>query len=157
MNNNALAPDPSEPTGNYDYSITVVGDPKWTDYAVDVDVSHKRIDSRFVRVLARAQNWGNYMAMEVGCCGTHLILVVNGNDQKIASSETRGIDWSDIDNWKTDHLRVEVRGSTYTLISNGMTLVTTQDSTFSSGKAGLAAWWRPDNDVRFDNFRVSPL
>lgn len=150
----------ADETGEHWFAVNLVGDPNWSDYAVDVDLTHRCIAGYRVRVIVRAQNVGSYVAFDVDCCDTLMVLLVNGTEKIIASSETRAVEWYDCpgEEWPTDHLRLEVRGNTYTAYSNGMSLITVQDNTFSHGRAGLANnRWLLNSPTRFDNFRITAL
>jgi DNA-binding CsgD family transcriptional regulator len=136
-------------------SLTLAGDEAWTDYAVDVDVYENGLTGFPVRVIVRASE-GRYIAFETHCCLADLILVGLGADRMIAHSDQAGI-ISHIDQWNTNHLRVEVRGDIYAAYANGKLMLRAQDSTLSQGRVGLGAKTMFNDKPLFDNFKVTPL
>ena len=139
-------------TGSDDeFSLAVIGDESWRDYAVDVDVSHQNWGCD-VCLVVRARG-STFMKFGTDCCKSRLVLVVEGNEQELVEVDEGGLH----DLRGRSHLRLEVRGSIYAAYSNGKQILRVQDTTLESGMAGLCSEGCYPNGHSFDNFRVTEL
>jgi hypothetical protein len=141
----------ADPSGSW--SIALVGDDNWKDYAVDVDVIYNDWNTPDVRIIVRAVG-NSYMAFQTHCCDSIWLLVSDGQAREIATSNNGGLRGGLSG---SSHLRVEAKGNLYTAYSEGNRLLMVQDDTLSAGRAGLSVVndsyrWR-----RFDNFKVTAL
>lgn len=135
----------------FKWAHSLVGDPTWGDYVIDVDYSTP--DSyAIVAVLVRA---GGPNGLGLACL------------TRPGSSTVAWKIWQDGD-WETlatkegganeGHIRVEVRGSTFTCDFNGLTRLTITDDSTSAGRVGVGIWCRSNaNCPVFDNFVVNQL
>ena len=128
------------------WNMTFVGDERWKDYTVNVDVLPYNWNWP-IRILVRSQG-SSYMALETNCCNTYWILVTEGKEHVIAESEDGGL-FSQYP-WRTNHFKIEVEDNIYTAYSNNVLLLRVQDHTLSNGRVGLAM----NHSTRFDNFSV---
>ncbi len=85
------------------------------------------------------------------------IVLVNGGDQKMISSEKLQPSDSVKQGDATNHMRADCIGDTLTLYINGTKVASATDSTLKSGDVGLIAgtYSTPGTDILFDNFVVS--
>jgi hypothetical protein len=88
------------------------------------------------------------------------ITLVNGDDQKIISSEDEKLQPSDLvkQGEASNHIRADCVGSTLTLYVNGTKAASATDTTLSkAGDVGVIAgtYSSPGTDIFFDNFIVS--
>jgi len=86
------------------WNMTFVGDERWKDYTVNVDVLPYNWNWP-IRILVRSQG-SSYMALETNCCTTNWILVTEGKEHVIAESEDGGL-FSQYP-WRTNHFKIEV-------------------------------------------------
>ena len=128
------------------WNITLVGDERWTEYTLEVDVLTDNWNYP-VRIIVRSQG-SSYMVLETNCCNTYWILVTEGKEHVIAESEDGGLTGSIF--WNTNHFRIEVNDNIYTAYSDNVLLLRVQDSTLSNGKVGISL----NYPARFDNFSV---
>ena len=138
--------------GNAEWIMTLVGDERWTDYALDVDV--RFLWTSPIRLIVRASRSG-YVAIEVDCCDINLLLVANGESGTFAHSDESGLRGGA--GWDENHFRVEVRDDIFTVYRDGTRLIQAQDPTLRSGRVGVA-FLNPNTYMpRFDNVHVSRL
>lgn len=148
MVNGAYAADPSDT-----WSLTLVGDTGWIDYAVDVDVIYY-FSFRPLRIVVRAQD-ASYMALETDDGDTDWITVSDGTSRVIAHSGEGALIHGG--GWNQTHLRIEVQGSIYTAYADGVMLLRVQDGTLAGGRVGLGIRNDSENTPRFEDFRVTAL
>ena len=137
-----------------DWRRTMVGDERWVDYVLDVDVW---ADDWFypVRIIVRAGEVG-HMAVETNIHGTDWILLSDGDEHVIAHGG-EGID-SYGRYEEAYHFTIEVQGDIYTAYLDGTRLLQVQDGTFVAGKVGLAfRTFLHQDPTWFDNFTVAEL
>lgn len=138
-----------QPDDSNTWSVALVGDEKWSDYAIDVDLITVN-DSYPFRIIARASKTG-FMALEASE-DSRITLYQDGEEKSVAFSYSESSLYR-----KRFTLRFEVKGSFYTAYLNGNQILRVQDTTLTSGRAGLAAktvgaTWR-----LFDSFKVTSL
>lgn len=141
------------PTDGSDQRI-LVGDIKWKDYAIEVDVIPVINRSDF-SVIFRALNNRNFYLAHFDMRGVSpaqfnwYILRDGKFSDKIAQIEcTFALD-------QANRIRVEVRSDFFVVFLNGKEISTFQDASNSSGRVGLRLLGK--EQVRFDNFKVVPL
>ena len=142
--------DPSD-----EWSLTLVGDVGWTDYRIDVDVEYFK-DYEPMGIVVRAQN-GSHIAFETDAFDSEWILVTEGTSRVIAHGDKGGLRRMFGEDKFVSHLTIEVDGSIYTAYSAGSILLQVQDTSFSSGRVGLAFYYPFDDTTRFDDFQVAAL
>jgi len=133
-------------------SIILVGNQTWSDYIVDVNVfSTCTIAS--VRIIVRYTS-SSYIALQTACDSTKWIIVTGTTEKTIATLNKGGLGSS-----SKAHIRIEVIRQSYSAYINGSLYLQTQDSTFTTGKVGLASlvtYLFLDNEVpQFDDFQVT--
>lgn len=141
----------TDPSGAW--SIALVGDVGWTNYALEVDVQYHNASAPRVGVIVRASN-DSYMEFRTDCCSSDWYLHHNGEEQNIATTSDGGGLPREKD---TVHWRFEIKEDIYSAYVDGQLLMRFQDDTLSSGRVGLTvanskSYWR-----RFDNFKVTKL
>jgi len=135
----------------FESAHSLVGDPSWRDYVIDVDYSTS--DSyAIVAVLVRAG----------GPNGLGLACLTQPGWSTVAWKIWQDRDWETLATKKgganEGHIRVEVRGSTFVCDFNGLTQLTITDDSTSTGRVGVGVKCRSDADCPvFDNFVVNPL
>lgn len=133
------------------YSYIVTGK-DWRDYIVeaDIDVGY---GSSGAGLVLRAQEDLNNMVIVRGRYGEiRWSVVVNGETAVTSNPITPGFFA------ESQHVRVEVSGSTYKLFIEGLLRSTFTDSRFSNGMPGVTSfdiYGYPDLSPSFDNFKVT--
>jgi len=155
--------------------ISLVGDPSWRDYVIEVDVTGlyspgdesyyygneamNRDDLRMSRaaILVRAQGNSDYVGLIVGA--EHIEWGTLIDDRWSVVSGTL------VDGYGAEgtHLRIEVRGDVYVAYADGKMITSFSDGRFPGGRAGI--WLRStDMDTgdwrsvpKIDNFKVTRL
>ncbi len=129
----------------------------FTDVRVEVDATKVGgpNDNDF-GLICRYQDTQNFYSFLISSDGYYGILrVVDGSSGTIG---TDGMEPSDaiLQGASTNKVRADCVGSTLTLYVNGKQVITTSDSTFSSGDVGLMAGTFSElgTDILFDNFLV---
>lgn len=126
-----------------------IGDPGWSNYAVDVDVW---IPCDPVQVLVRVNDDG-YLAFELNIAGTSWRLFSGGNEQILATNSNGHSRLGSV-----YHLRIESDQDIFTAYLDGLKVHQLQDAAFSQGRAGLAFRTHGTCDTTwFDNFVVTEL
>lgn len=132
---------------NFLWSYSLVGDTNWQDYTVDVDYSLEKDTEAGVAVLVRAGGPSELgLAFILNNSGASWRIWQDGQWVKLATSDNREVQ---------GHVRVEVKGSTFTGSANGVSPLVLTDSSATRGMVGLAVWCRwSDECPVFDNFSV---
>lgn len=134
----------------FTWAHSVVGDPNWTDYVVDVDYSTEHSYTRIALLVRASESSGLGMA----CILSHLEVLhwaVWGED----GWETLATKKLPQQYQKAGHLRVEVRGSRYSC-GDGSTKITLTDDSLERGAVGVGIHCRSDaNCPLLDNFTVT--
>jgi hypothetical protein len=136
------------------WAYTMVGDPGWRDYAVEVDLTVDCITGYPTAILLRSSGPGEGIRFEFDCCRMEWIVWHDGQSKSIATAD-RGLPYK-CHYWTTSRLRLEAEGNTYSAYLDGMLVVRVQDDSFAAGRAGLGTT-HDSNIVRFDNFLIAPL
>lgn len=141
--------------GGWAYSI--VGDPGWEDYVVEVDVLSRCIAGYATGIFVRRTSPGNGLLFRFHCCDMKWILQQNGKSTTIAHVDD-GIRSHGCGNmtWGSTHVKLEAKGNTYSTYVNGKLVNRVQDDTMSRGRVGLGTT-RSSDRVRFDNFVVTAI
>ncbi len=141
----------------YDHPATVVGDPEWRDYRVDVDARLQQ--PGYLEVDGRAVGSGD------GLAGYHFRIDDQGrwsvyrrddtglNSNPIYETLASGTTTFGVDVWH--HVGLTLQGNEITPTVDGQALTTVLDANYAAGQVGfeVAPWHR----VQFDNLRVSAL
>jgi len=133
------------------YSYIVAGK-DWRDYIVEVDIDVGYESSGAGLVLRAQEDLNNMVIMRGGYGAIRWIVVVNGVIAITSNPITPGFFA------ESQHVRVEVVGSTYKLFIEGLLRSTFADSHFSSGMPGVTSfdiYGYPDLSTSFDNFKVT--
>ncbi|MGA7193994.1 MAG: helix-turn-helix transcriptional regulator [Anaerolineales bacterium] len=130
------------------WSYSLVGDPNWQDYTVDVDYSLELDNAAGLAVLVRAGGQSNLgLAFVINNYEASWRIWQNGQWQKLVTS-TGGPSMQ-------GHIKVQVQGSTFTASANGISPLVITDTSTSSGMVGLGVLCRdPASCPTFDNFSV---
>ena len=155
--------------------ISLVGDPSWRDYAIEVDVTglysfygdesydneamnRKDLGMSRAAILVRAQDNGNCAGLIVGDGHIEWGTLIDGRWSVVSGTLVDGY------GEKGTHLRIEARGHVYTTYVDGKMITSFSDTRFASGKVGLwlrstdfldASDWRAVPKI--DNFKVTRL
>lgn len=135
---------------------TLAGDAKWTDYQVDVDARFKgegeatvagRIDSADVFQDAKARYPSGYI-FRIGRDGKWDLLssIYKSQAKRLATGRSS----LSVGSWH--HLRLGFKQQQITVIVDGQTLASVQNSDHKSGMFGIGTGW---NRVQFDNLAVT--
>ena len=136
------------------WSLTLVGNTGWADYAIDVDVVFQ-LSTYPIRIVVRALD-GSYMALETDCCNTYWILGSKAGSRPVAHS-ARGALTYDGDRWSKRHLRIEVRGDAYSAYVDDVPLLATQMRALDRGRVGLGLNCPIESMPRFEDLRIAEL
>jgi TolB-like protein len=138
---------------NGDYRI-MVGDSNWANYAIDVDTISA--DGSKFGVIFRASNNRNFYIAHFANYQNHMASNFSGfickdgkMSEPIANAEIA------IEDNKPQHIRIEIQSSLFVIFLNGKEISSFEDPTHTLGKAGLRIVGA--RDVRFDNFKITPL
>jgi len=140
----------------HSWAYTMVGDPGWQDYAVEVDVVVRCISGYPVAVLLRSSGPGEGMRFQFDCCDMEWIISRSGQSSTIAVSDMDFPKVCGFTSWKTSRLRLEADGNMYSAYLNGELIVRVQDDTFAAGRVGLGTTYS-SAVVRFDNLLVASV
>lgn len=134
---------------NFDWAYSLIGDPNWQDYVVEVDYSLENDIYAGAAVIIRAGGPNNLtLAFAITNPGLASWRTwQDGRWQKLVTSEnypnTQG------------RIIIEVKGSTFTASASGIGQLTITDASASSGLVGLGVTCRyEDRCPQFDNFSV---
>ncbi|HEX8628477.1 MAG TPA: family 16 glycoside hydrolase [Catenuloplanes sp.] len=134
---------------------TTVGSGAWTDYSVQVRMKPTAFNgaNRHAGVIARAQSSSSYYALAVTASGGLQLVRRSGGDPVVLASSPAGVPR---DSWAT--LKLEAVGSSLRGYLNGTLSLTATDSTFATGKAGLATSYAAAtfDDVQIDTASGAP-
>ena len=133
-----------------EWSYILVGDPKWTDYAVEVDVDWTPNPVGDVLIFVRAQDSQSTMAFYGAQNANCEMRVAQDGEWNVLRSV------GDLDDLKAT-LRVEVQGQLLRALVNGESILSINDPTYASGRVGLGIWCHRVNCITFDNFKVESL
>lgn len=133
------------------WSLTLVGDTGWVDYAIDVDVVFQ-LTTYPIRIIVRELD-GSYMALETGCRNTYWILAGEAGSQAVAHSPKGALRY-DRDLWSRRHLRIEVKGDVYSAYVDGVPLLTAETAVLTVGRVGLAVNCPNESMPRFEDLRI---
>ncbi len=137
-------------SGRNDVSAQVAGDSAWSDYAFEAQV----LTSNVVRrgdgpaLLARVQDANNHYRFRFENRRWIIEEVVGGSVTKLAQSSRTNLGSG------TNTIRVEVLGTSLQMFVNGSLVVSTTDSTFSTGQIGIGVHGAT---AQFDNVAVTAL
>lgn len=122
----------------------------WKDYVIEFDVKGY---AGGMDVMLRSHGTGDRVTLYTRNEGSYQYLCwwVHEGGQKRKECENR-VEGPLPPN---AHIRVEVKGDTYTVYVNGVKRTSFKDNTFSQGMVGLGL--ARNKDFRFDNFRVLKL
>jgi DNA-binding CsgD family transcriptional regulator len=132
------------------WSYLLVGDPQWTDYAVEVEADYIDFEGG-IQVFLRVQDINNLMSFYASQVSPNGWLInKNGNWLTLVSTDSL----SDT----TVTLRAEVKGDLYTAYINGARILSINDPTYTSGRVGVGIWCSSyPNCSTLDNFKVIAL
>lgn len=134
-----------------EWSVMLVGDDEWTDYAVELDLNTNNDVYSSFQVLVRARDWDNGMAFWTVDYREPKWFSQEGGESTLLVEGKRPNDQS-------QKLRVEVKGDMYTAYINGVKWISINDPTFSKGKVGVAMYCDSRSNCNVvDNFKVIAL
>jgi len=130
---------------------TYAGQSSWSDYSVEVDLevnSWGSTSSRLVGIMGRYADYNNYYMFVYDTGQLRIRKKVSGNITDLATKNfTFSLN-------QTYTFKAVLDGSTLKLYVNDVEQLSTNDSTFSSGKVGLISCYA---NAKFDNFGVYSL
>lgn len=137
-------------SGSSSDARSLAGQAAWRDYAVQAKVKPLAFNGtdRFVGVVARAQNNTNYYALALRNGGrVDLLKIAGGGASVLASGQSSVIPGT----WYS--VRLEAVGDSLRGFVDGVALVGASDSTFSTGRIGLATSYA---SASFDDVLAEP-
>jgi len=149
--NGQLTADPDD-----SWSRILVGDTRWTNFRVDVDVFNYDWNYQ-VEVIAHATPQGFISFRTNGDGSSWMLHKIGSDEETIASLDKGGLTFSGFDGYAKNHIRLEVNGNTYSAYVDGQLYLQVTDPTFPSGQAGLGIYFPNSHTHRFDNFSIEAL
>ena len=138
-------------TGVWEWTSIAVGDPRWSRYAVDVDVDFDG-DHHQARIEVRVQDAMDMMVFMLGPTSVSDWYVYRGSEKLLLVGGRTRRARADV------HVRIEVRDDLYAAYLDGEPWASVYDPTYQSGRVGLSVFCQGfARCISFDNFRVSPL
>ena len=138
-----------------EWSSMVVGDDKWTDYTIDLEVDFNwalGTPANPIEIQVRVQDSDNKMVFAAGNKGYEAkwYAVKDGESTTLYTGKTMSND--------PFELRVEVKGDSYVAYVEGEKWLSVYDSTLSHGKVGVAMFCATETNCdTIDNFKVTAL
>jgi hypothetical protein len=129
----------------------------FTDTVIEVEATKVGgPDDNDFGIICRYEDTSNFYALIISSDGYYGVYKVLDGEQLLIGEESMMPDDAIKQGNVTNIIRADCIGSTLTLFVNGTQLVSVQDSSFSSGDAGLLAgtFDTPGTDIHFDNFVV---
>ena len=138
-------------SGDREWSVAYIGDSGWTDYAVEFDVDFRQRPWDPLEVYVRVQDDRNKVGVHFLKAGEypHLFIVQDGETRQLARASTYASERA--------RVRFEVVSDMYSLYVNSTKYFSVTDSTFSSGKVGIAIFCDSSACNTIDSFRVLRL
>jgi DNA-binding CsgD family transcriptional regulator len=132
----------------FQWSYSLVGDPNWRDYTVDVDYSLELDNAAGLAVIVRAGGQSNLgLAFVIDNYYASWRIWQDGQWQKLVTSNGGPS--------MQGHIKLQVQGSTFTATANGISPLVITDTSTTSGMVGLGVNCREqDQCPLFDNFSV---
>jgi len=130
------------------WAYSIVGDPNWQDYVIETDYLIPGNDEAAILVrVSDASRLGLAFVVDAGGSWSCWRIWQDGEWSNLAIGEAPGA---------SGHIRIEVRGSTFTAYVNELSSFTITDDSTTTGRVGLGSWCRSDSLCpTFDNFQVT--
>lgn len=139
------------------WSLILVGDDRWQDYAIDMDILSSKRDE--IRIILRAKG-NSYIAFETSSkltsFGSNWILFQDGVPNTIAHTDTGGLNGGTAGYLKS-HFRIEVQDDIYKAFSDGVLISQIQEKSLTSGEVGISLKDSSNDVTLIDNFVISVL